>query len=219
MARIRKQVLEGLIDAVLIRQGAEALGVTVGDEEVESTVASDIVAGGGVEAFAEWLRTTGQTREDYECMVQESLLSQKVLEVVAAEVPTATEQVHARHIIVHSKAAAEEILISLREGADFEELTLQHSQDEETKHAGGELGWFPRGLGPPALERAIFALRVGEFSDVIRVGEQYHIIQATDREAARPLSQEGHMELVWAAFERWLDGMHLAAEIERFAGE
>jgi parvulin-like peptidyl-prolyl isomerase len=81
------------------------------------------------------------------------------------------------------------------------------------------MGWFPRGWVVPELERAAFALQAGEISEVIRVGDGYHIVQVVERDAAHPLTPEAYMDLKLAVFERWLEDQRMAAEIERFVGE
>ena len=65
LAQARQDVLEGMIDSVLIEQGAAALGIVLNDEEVEAQLVADVEAGGGQAAFDEWLVATGQTRDYY----------------------------------------------------------------------------------------------------------------------------------------------------------
>lgn len=219
LAQARQDVLEGLIDGALIEQGAASLGVTLSEEELESQVEADIDVGGGQAAFDEWLQATGQTREDYKQMLRQSLLSQRVLDAVTAGVPAEAEQVHARHIVVDSEEAAQEILTLLQQGADFVALARERSVDVATKDNGGDLGWFPQGLVVPELEVAAFALQPGQVSGVVRLGEGYHIVQVVEREVARPLSPEMQMDLMLAMFDQWLAELRAEAVIERFVGE
>jgi parvulin-like peptidyl-prolyl isomerase len=219
LAQVREDVLDSLIDYVLIEQGAPSLGVSLSDEELEAQVEADIAAGGGQAAFDEWLQATGQTREDYKEMLRQSLLSQRVLEVFAAQVPAEIEQVHARHIMADSEEAAQEILALLQEGNDFVALARERSTDLATRENGGDLGWFPRGLVAPELENAAFALQPGQFSGIVVLGEGFHIIQVVEREDARPLSPEMQLDLGLALFDQWLEEQREAAVIERFVSE
>ncbi len=215
----RQDVLEGLIDGILIEQGAVSLGVTLTEEELESQVEADISAGGGQAAFDEWLQATGQTREDYKEMLRQSLLAQRVLDTFTAEVGNEAEQVHVRHIMMDSEEAAQQILTMLTEGADFVTLARERSLDLATKDNGGDLGWFPRGLVAPELENVAFGLQPGQVSGVVRLGEGYHVIQVVEREAARPLSPEMQIDLQLALFDDWLAALRTSAVIERFVGE
>ncbi len=216
----RRDVLEGMIDTALIEQEAGALGITLTDEELEAQVISDIEEGGGQQAFEEWLQGTGLTRDDYKEMIRQSIVSQRVMEVVTAAVGSVAEQVHVRHIVVDSEEAAQEIKAMLEGGADFTELARERSLDLITKDNGGDLGWFPRGVVALELETAAFGLQPGGVSDVIQLGVGYYIlIQVLERDAAHPLSPEAQYELRMALFEEWLAEKRAAATIERFVAE
>jgi parvulin-like peptidyl-prolyl isomerase len=218
-ASAREEVLQGLIDGALIQQGAATLGIHLSDEELERQVEADIAAGGGEAAFDQWLQATGQSREDYREMLRQSLISMRAMEMVTADVLSEAEQVHVRHIQVESEEAAREILQQLQQGADFAALARERSTDMATRDNGGDLGWFPRGLVAPELESVAFALQPGQVSDVVALGEGFHVIQVVEREAARPLPADMHIELQQAAFERWLAELRAAATIVRFAAE
>jgi foldase protein PrsA len=215
----RQDVLEGMIDTVLIEQEAAGLGVTVTDEEVDAQVQSDVETGGGEAAFAEWLMVTGLTRDDYREMLRQSMISQRVLEAVTADVGAEAEQVHVRHIMVDSEEAALEIQAMLQGGADFVALARERSIDLASKDNGGDLGWFPRGFIAVEMENAAFGLQPGQISGVIQLGEGYHIIQLVEREAAYPLSPEMQLDLRLAIFDQWLAEKRDSATIERFVGE
>lgn len=219
LAQAQQDLLEGLIDAVLIEQGGAALGITVTDGEVESQVAADIAAGGGQAAFDEWLQAVGQDQADYNDMLRQSMLTQRVMEAVTADVGTEAEQIHARHILVDSEETAQQILTMLQQGSDFAALAREYSLDLASKDNGGDLGWFPRGLVPPELENEAFALQPGQVSGVVQLGEGYHVIQVVERDAAHPLSPEVQLDLKLAMFEQWLEELRVSAVIERFVGE
>lgn len=219
LAQARQDVLDGLIDGALIEQGAATLGITLTEDDLERQVEADIAAGGGQEAFEEWLQSTGQTREDYGELLRQSLLAQRVLDAVSSDVGAEAEQVHVRLIMVDSEEAAQQILALLQQGGDFAALVREYSLDLATKENGGDLGWFPRGLVAPELEAAAFALQPGQVSGVVRLGEGYHIIQVIEREAARPLSPELQLDLKLSFFEEWLAGQRATAVIERYVGE
>jgi len=73
----------------------------------------------------------------------------------------------------------------------------------------------------PEVEAAAFALQPEEISDVIAVtgadGKTiYYIIQVTERDPERELTDDATAALLQAAFSDWLDGLRAAATIERF---
>jgi len=215
----RRDVLEGMIDTALIEQEAIALGISLTDEELEAQVEEAIASGGGQASFDEWLQVTGQTRDDFKEQLRQALIMQQVQEVVTAEVGSEAEQVHVRHIMVDSAETALEIRNMLQEGADFVALARDRSLDLATKDNGGDLGWFPRGWVAIELENAAFGLQPGQLSDVVQLGEGYHIIQVVERVAAYPLTPEMQAGLRLAALDEWLAQKRNSATIERFVGE
>ena len=217
--QMRQDVLDSMIEMALIDQVSPALGVQVTDEELEAQIEADIAADGGEARFETWLETTGQTRDDFKEMLRESLLTQRVIEAVTADVGDTAEQVHARQIVVDSYAAADAILAQLAQGADFAELARQSSLDEVTKESGGDLEWFPRGMVAPELEEAVFALQPGSYSEPIPIGDMVHIVFVEERDAARPLTPDQKLFLQQDRFERWLAEQQMTAVIERFVGE
>ena len=106
------------------------------------------------------------------------------------------EQVRASHILIKprtadpnadpnevkatAKAKAENLLKQIKDGADFAELAKTNSDCPSSKQ-GGDLNFFARGQMAPAFERAAFALKPGQVSDVVETQFGYHIIKVTDR--------------------------------------
>ena len=216
LAQARQDLLEGMIDQLLVEQGAAALGIHVTEEELEAQVEADIAAGGGQEAFEQWLQTSGQTREEYKQMLYHSLISQRVWESVVADVPQNAEQVHARVIVFAGEEEARQILDLLQAGGDFAALARERSLDLATKENGGDLGWFPRGVMAPEVEAVAFTLLPGQISPPIQIGDGFHLLQVVEREEARPLSEEMLALLREDRFNQWLMDLRARAVIERF---
>jgi peptidyl-prolyl cis-trans isomerase D len=103
------------------------------------------------------------------------------------------EEARARHILFilpeNASAQREErvrglaqgVLDDLRGGADFAAAAAEHSEDEGTAEAGGDLGFFPRGRMMPPLEEAAFSLPIGELSDPVRTELGFHILRVEER--------------------------------------
>ena len=111
---------------------------------------------------------------------------------------TTPVEVKARHILIKAniemsaeekaekRQQAEEILKQLQQGADFEELAKQYSEDF-TKEQGGDLGWFKPGEMVAGFEEAAFNLEPGEMSAVVETPFGFHIVRVDEK-------KEGHIQ-------------------------
>jgi parvulin-like peptidyl-prolyl isomerase len=79
-----------------------------------------------------------------------------------------------------NRAKAEEVLKRARAGEDFAKLAQEFGTDG-TKDKGGDLGWFGPGQMNPDFEKAAFALKPGEISDVVHTSFGFHIIKLEER--------------------------------------
>lgn len=100
------------------------------------------------------------------------------------------DQVHASHILVKTEAEAQDILKQLKAGGKFEELAKKHSIDAAAAK-GGDLGWFGKGAMLPEFEKAVFALKEGDISGIVKTKFGYHIIKLTGKRPAgiRPFDE------------------------------
>ncbi len=212
----RRQVLDLLIEDVLIQQAAMELHIVVSQQQIAEAVAQAVAEGGGPEAFQSWLDETGQSWEEFRRDTCQDLLRRAVMERVTAGMPTVAEMVHARQIVVASEGEAVAVLSRLAQGESFEKVAAAVSLDEQTRQKGGDLGWFPRGLGriPPEVEDAAFGGTVGQVQGPIPVDDRYVIIQVVEHQNRRPLDEEMRGQLQALAFEEWLAVRRETAQID-----
>ncbi len=90
----------------------------------------------------------------------------------------------AQHILVKTEEEAKVVQSELAAGADFEELARAKSIDG-TALRGGDLGFFQKGQFFPEFEQAVFAMKKGETSPILKTQFGYHIIRLTDRAEPR----------------------------------
>ena len=72
---------------------------------------------------------------------------------------------------------AAQALSRARSGEDFARLAREYSDDPGTRDRGGELGWVGKGELVPEFESALFAMNVGDVSDIVETPFGFHIIQ------------------------------------------
>jgi peptidyl-prolyl cis-trans isomerase D len=106
------------------------------------------------------------------------------------------ERVKARHILLKTqgkpaseeaaiKAKGENLLKQIKGGADFAKLAKENSEDPGSAANGGNLGdWITHGQMVPEFDKAIFALKPGETSDLVKTQYGYHIVQTLARQDA-----------------------------------
>ncbi len=216
LLRAREQILNWMIEQALIEQAAAQMGITVTDEEVDAALAQIIEEVGGEGPFQARLEQDGMSRQDVWRELRAELITSAVIEQVVASVPTTAEHVRARHILVDTREEAEQLLAQLQAGADFAELARAYSMDESTREAGGDLGFFPRGvLLSPEVEEAAFSLQAGQISPVVQSSFGFHIVQVLEREE-RPLSPENLQMLRDKAVQSWVESLWAQAAIERY---
>lgn len=214
-------VIDVLVERELIAQAAAANGVSVSEEEVNAQVAESLEASGGAENFAAWLQSNQLTEEEFRKAIMAGLLTQKMIEIITADVPTTVEQIHARYIRVDDEALAQTILDQINSGADFVELARQYSIDPSGQ-SGGDMGFFAAGtLFVPELEAPAFALQPGETSQVISAAHSdgsttYYILQVIERDPQRALSDNQRNILLQDTIEAWIQGLRSEAEITIF---
>jgi len=90
-----------------------------------------------------------------------------------------------------NRSKAEDVLKRARSGEDFAKLAEEFSTDPGSKVKGGDLGWFGPGQMVPEFEKAAFALKPGEISDIVESNFGYHIIKLEER---RTEKKEGQTE-------------------------
>jgi peptidyl-prolyl cis-trans isomerase C len=109
------------------------------------------------------------------------------------------EQVRASHILIspvsdpnidpnqakaEAKTKIEGLLKQIRAGADFATLAKANSSCPSSSK-GGDLDYFGRGKMVPPFDKAAFALKVGQVSDVVETRFGFHIIRLTDRKESK----------------------------------
>lgn len=136
------------------------------------------------------------------------------------------ETVKASHILigVDSKASADEktkarekadkLKKELSGGADFSELAKSNSTCPSSQQ-GGDLGFFGKGQMVPSFEKAAFALKPGEISDVVETQFGYHIIKLTEKKPA----ETAELKDVKAKIEDYLKGQKVNDSVQKLIAE
>jgi peptidyl-prolyl cis-trans isomerase C len=132
------------------------------------------------------------------------------------------KEVHARHILVATEAAAQQIIAQLQKGADFATIAKQQSTDTGSQQNGGDLGWFKEGDMLPEFSKAAFALQPGQFTQApVHTQYGWHVIQVLAVRNAPPETLEAahdeiRQKLIQEGVQKELAQARADAKIERF---
>ena len=121
-----------------------------------------------------------------------------------------------------ARQKAEQILLQLRQGADFQRLAVAESDGREALD-GGEIGWRAPAQLPSLFAAAVVQLRPGQNTEIIRSPAGFHIIRllelrsssesgaSADREAVQQALFRRKVEEEW---ELWLRRLRDEAYVE-----
>lgn len=177
-AYLVEQVREFLHEMKRLNLLAGSRGITLnGGEKEEARKAAE-------EYFAslteEDISYMGVTEEDVRIMYEEYCLSNKVVEELTKDLNLEISDSEAKvievdQIVLSDRAAAEEVLLKAQaEGADFQALAREYSEEGVTQRKMG------RGEAPGPGEEAAFSLSVGEISSVVEESGKYYIFQCVN---------------------------------------
>ena len=86
----------------------------------------------------------------------------------------------ARHILVPTKEACEDLKTQIEAGADFATVARDHSQCPSGKQ-GGDLGEFSPGQMVKEFDEVVFSREVGKVHGPIKTQFGYHLVEITSR--------------------------------------
>jgi peptidyl-prolyl cis-trans isomerase C len=169
----RSRILERLVDERVYSAAARQEGV---DQQPDVKVLVD-------QAVAEVL-----SKAYVDAKAKQVVTTDAALRAYYAQHPDdfrTVARVKARHILLQTKAEADEVITALGAGADFATLAAQKSRDPNTKNNGGELGWIPRGLMVKPFEDAVFSLKAGQIGGPVQTGYGFHVIRVDEIDESR----------------------------------
>ena len=216
----RRVALQQLIDDTLIRQYTRADQFQPAPDAVANRIQEFEAQFPDQESYLQRLEALHLTRDQLHTLLTDQVAQDQWLQTRVAEAAAVTEAdlrawfdenaatdpgaenpplLRARHLFlstVEADTPEREQLIrdlhqQLTEGtADFAQLAATYSDDERTKHRGGDLGWFsPNRLTRDFADRA-FALRPGQLSEPFRTNLGWHVVEVLDSRPPQRLDFE-----------------------------
>lgn len=238
---VDKLAVEQLISAELLYQAAAKLEIKELDTLIEAKMAQDKARFKDEQEFKNALKEMEMDENGLREYTRRTLILSRFLEItfasktVVSEVETRTfydsnldkfkrdETVRASHILIGidrkassddkntARKTAEKLRKELVDGADFAMLAKGNSTCPSSQQ-GGDLGFFGKGQMVPAFEKAAFALKPGEISEVVETPFGYHIIKLTERKPAAT----AEFKDVKTKIEEYLKGQKVNEAIQKY---
>lgn len=213
--QVYRGILEQMINFRLLIQETKARNISVPDSEVEARMAQIRSQFPSEEAFKQTLDQQKVTPDELRADARSELSVTKMLQAEVEPKVSVTEaqvkefydknpdrfkqgeRVRASHILLRlpeqaddaAKAAvrarAADVLKQVRAGKDFAALAKQYSEDPGSAANGGDLNYFQKGQMVGPFDQTVFAMKVGDVSDLVETQFGYHIIKLTDRQPER----------------------------------
>jgi len=205
-AEQREQVLDSLISLQLLAEQARKQGL---DQKTElrgelQLAELDVLQRAVVQSYLQDKTPTEQElRAEYDSQIAQM----------------APSEYRARHILVPTESAANDILARLKKGERFE--TLARESLDSSREQGGDLGWFsPSAMVKPFAD-AVMSLGKGETTSApVQSQFGWHVIRVDDIRRTEPppfeqVQQQLNQSVLAKKFRAYTDELKKAAKIER----
>jgi foldase protein PrsA len=195
--QLKQSIVRSLVEQKQFELGAEELGISVSDEEIDKRLdeLKQQFFEGDEKKYQDELKKQGLTEEQVRNDIRSRLLSEKIFEEVTSDVKVTDADVEeyyeknesqfgtpasrdVRHILVKTKAKAQQLHDQLRAGASFAALAKKNSLDPSSKAQGGKFT-AQKGATVPPFDKTAFELKTGELSEPVKTQFGWHLIEAT----------------------------------------
>ncbi len=212
--RAQAKFLEEARDAFFIRREAGLRGLNVSAAELQQA-ADDFRRTHKlheVGSTERWLAANHLTREDWELMLEEDLITLKLREVLTArqvekyfaENRLSFDSATISHIVVPGAEAAKELRAQIvEEGSYFYALARRHSCDVASRPAGGYIGKVKRAAMDAAMEAAVFGARAGDVVGPFKTDTGWRLVRVEALNPAK-LDEKTSEQIKSWLFNEWL---------------
>ena len=192
---LRNQVVQFLVDRVQFEQEAEALDIEITEKQVDARLAQIVKQyfGGDKKKLQAQLKAQGSSERQVRSDIRAQIVSEKIFAEVTGKVKVSDKQVEGyyaknksqysqpesrevRHILVKTRAKADDICNQLKAGADFSALAKKFSEDTGSKSNGGKLT-ISKGQTVAPFDQTAFLLKKNEISKPVKTEFGFHVIQ------------------------------------------
>ena len=133
---------------------------------------------GGAVPWEEWLKSQGMNEERLVVYFTARVKTVLLKRLIVNYFETSTESYECAHILLKTKAAADEIWTRLNRGGNWEDIAVKESQDLGSANMGGKLPRHYKGDGLVAeVANAVYGLKDGEYSAPVKTQYGFHVVK------------------------------------------
>jgi foldase protein PrsA len=192
---LRNQVVQFLVQREQFAQEAADMDVEVTDKQIDARLAEiqKQYFGGDKKKYEAQLKEQGLSDAQVRADIRHQIVSEKIFEQVTKDVKVTDAEIEkyyntnkaqysqpqsrdVRHILVKTKAKADQLRAQLDGGGNFAALAKANSEDTGSKANGGKLT-ISKGQTVAPFDKAAFELDVNEISQPVKTEFGFHIIQ------------------------------------------
>ncbi|MEZ6142912.1 MAG: peptidylprolyl isomerase [Zavarzinella sp.] len=221
--RLQPLLVDAFTESYLVHRATNA-GIKVSDEELQSH-ADNFRRQNGLlspEQVQNWFKANGITQNDFALGLSRDLMISKFRDQLATPFIDKTfednkhhfELVTLRRLVVadqnHATELKDQILSNM---TTFADAATQHSIDQQTKAAGGQMAPVRRRELLPALQEPIFAAEIGSTVGPFAAGNAWVLFEVQERTPAI-LDDTLRTQLKKEIFDRWLQQEYSKAKFD-----
>lgn len=197
----KQEALDSVVDLMLISQKAKERGIQSSEVD-ESLIRAKLDLQGFIKELKDMgieeqyikniIKNQSLRFKLFNSLTQDIVLTDSEFKKIIAGSTDLTKQYNVRHILFFTlynnqkelslekqeeiKKQAEEVLGKVKKGEDFSKLAKQYSQDTGSKDIGGKFS-FLKGEADKNFQDAVFKMKPGEVSGLVKTSYGYHIIK------------------------------------------
>ncbi len=216
MEQVKKDILNQIIEDKLVLSKAKELGIKITESEINERLDYIKKSFSKEKEFYKTLETQGITVANLKDMYTDKIMMKKLVDYEVKSkisvLPSETSSYYEKHggqfmekvqyrvknILIKAKDEAafelariemDNVYNKLKQGEDFDALAKQYSQGPNAEK-GGDIGYIEKGQMLETLDKAIFKLKPGEFSEPVKSEIGYHIFKVEDIKSEKPAGFE-----------------------------
>lgn len=216
IASAPQEVLVSLVENEMVYQSALKQGITATEAEISLAIQTyfyPVVSGDEEVTPADlerefkgnyriFLDKSGLSDAEFRQMTKYSVVSSKMIDRLAEQVPNQTNHVEAHWIAIPFGENFNEASQKLKDGEDFASVCAEYNTDNTYTSQDCYVGWIPEGAFT-SLDETLFSIERDTVSEPITTNDGYYIVKVTGGPEIRDITAPMKQKLQQEAYSVW----------------